>query len=462
MRFAERSVGLWLIALLGLVSTDVQAGVAPELSGSPPTTAAVGTWYAFTPRASDADGDVLRFTIGNKPGWASFDTATGRLSGTPKTAGTFPDITIRVTDGTSVRALPSFSIVASAPTYQVQLTSTGRKARYGHYFTSRDDDTVDDLATLCEQAGVQGVVWRRTWYEVEPRPGVYDFGTYDAALRAIANSHNPQCQLWIFVEFKSFNNSTHRNPCPAYLQAQHSALNNGGRAYTCFLWEPMVANAYIKMMRAAATRYDGNPRVEGFVIQESALSLTGEYSQDVADGGTYTAEAWRDALINIVGQCGSAFTQSRCVAFLNFIRNGQAYLNDVSRALSAIPDNRGCMSGPDLLPDERSLYGNRNAAYEVLSRHKGCRSNSAQNDSYGVRDFGLDDVFHFAVRGTAGDFNESYPRGSGVCVNSYLFWNHRVSQSRTGQNWLDALPVIAAYPYGRLWLDHCAGGGGTP
>jgi hypothetical protein len=66
------------------------------------------------------------------------------------------------------------------------------------------------------------------------------------------------------------------------------------------------------------------------------------------------------------------------------------------------------------------------------------------------------------VRGTAGDFDQSYPRGSGVCVNSYLFWNHRVSMSRTGQNWTNALPVIAAYPYGPMWLDECAGGGGAP
>ena len=451
-----------MVALLGLVSISAQAAVAPQISGSPATSVVVGTWYAFAPRASDADGDTLRFTIGNKPSWATFDPATGRLTGTPKDAGTFADITIRVTDGTYYRALPSFSIIVSTVKSQTDLASTGRKANYGHYFTSRDDDTVEDLAMLCEQAGVKGVVWRRTWYEVEPKPGVYNFGAYDAALRAIANSHNPQCQLWIFIEFKSFNNSTYRNPCPAYLQAQHSALNKGGRAYTCFLWEPVVTQAYVKMMRAAAARYDGNPRVEGFILQESALSLSDEYSQDVADGGTYTAEAWRDALVNIVGQCGAAFAQSRCVAFLNFIRGGQTYLNDVSRALSAIPNNRGCMSGPDLLPDEKSLYDHGNSAYEVLARHRGCRSNSAQNDSYGVRDFNLDDIFNFAVRGTYGDFDQSYPRGSGVCVNSYLFWNHRVAVSRTGQNWLDALPVIAAYPYGRMWLDHCAGGGGAP
>lgn len=44
-----------------------------------------------------------------------------------------------------------------------------------------------------------------------------------------------------------------------------------------------------------SAKYDGNHRVEGVIVQESALSLNGAYSQDVADGGTYTAEAWRDA-----------------------------------------------------------------------------------------------------------------------------------------------------------------------
>ena len=112
-----------------------------------------------------------------------------------------------------------------------------------------------------------------------------------------------------------------------------------------------MVKAYTAMMNAAAARYDANPRVEGFILQESALSFNGEYSQDVADGGTYTAAAWRDALVEIVDECGAAFSQSRCMAFLNFIRGGQQYLNDVSAALAAVPDNRGCMSGPDLLPN---------------------------------------------------------------------------------------------------------------
>ena len=74
----------------------------------------------------------------------------------------------------------------------------------------------------------------------------------------------------------------------------------------------------------------------------------------------------------------------------------------------------------------------------------------------------MDCIFKFAVRDTFGDFNHNIPRTSGVCVNSYLFWNHRVGASWTGLDWTDALPVIAAYPYGRAWLDECVGGGGPP
>lgn len=447
----------WAILLavtFGFASGLARADVAPTIGGTPVTSATAGVAYGFTPTARDADGNALRFAIVNKPAWAAFDTTTGRLYGVPPAAGAFADIRIRVTDGTYYRALPLFTITVADPP---------RKATYGHYFSTRYQDTPADLAMLCGQAGVKGVVWRRTWLEVEPSPGVYDFSDYDAALQAIAGSHNPQCQLWMFIEFKSFNTSPYRNPCPVYLQARYSAPNSdGSNARSCFMWEPAVKDAYVRMMRAAAARYDANPRVEGFILQESALSFSDGYSQDVADGGTYTPEAWRDALIDMVGECGAAFRQSRCMAFLNFIRNGQKYLHDVSRAISAVPGNRGCLSGPDLLPDSQDLYDTPNSIYEVLTRHQGCRSNSAQNMSYNVYNYNLDNVFRFAVRGTAGDFDASYPRGSGVCVNSYVFWNHRVGISKTGQDWTDALAVIAAYPYGRSWLDECVGGGPAP
>jgi hypothetical protein len=453
------------LAFMAMTST-LQAAAVLKIRGTPATQVAVGKTYAFKPEVTAASGGRLRFIVRNQPRWTSFDTATGALRGTPKAGdvGSYSDVTIRVTDGTYWRTLPPFTIRVGAGTTNVVVDETpARKANYGHYFATRYEDTPADVAMLCGQPGVKGVIWRRTWNEVEPSAGVYDFSSYDQVLKAIAGSHNPQCQVWIFIEFKSFNVSQVKNPCPSYLQARYSGLNaDGGRAATCFMWEPVVKDAYVRMMKAAAKRYDSHPRVEGFVLQESALGFNGEYSQDVGAGGTYTAAKWRDALVDMVAQCGNAFSHSRCLAFLNFLKGGQQYLNDVSRAISAIPDNRGCMSGPDLLPDVEGLHQGRDAVYQVLARHKGCRSNSAQNNSYGIRNFNMDQVFNFAVRGDFGSFDSSSPRTSGVCVNSYMFWNHRIKVSWTGRTWLDALPVIAAYPYGRNWYEQCAGGGGAP
>jgi len=89
---------------------------APTISGTPATSARVGTAYSFTPTASDANGDRLTFSISNKPTWATFSTSTGRLSGTPSSSHirTYSYIRIRVSDGKVTSSLPTFSITVSA------------------------------------------------------------------------------------------------------------------------------------------------------------------------------------------------------------------------------------------------------------------------------------------------------------------------------------------------------------
>lgn len=427
----------------------------PQISGAPPSKAVVGKPFSFQPSASDGTGSKLTFAVSGKPLWTSFDAATGHLWGTPRQTdvGAGEPIVISVSNGAHTRVLPQFAVTVV----------TARKSDYGHYFATHYSDTPADAASLCEKPGVSGVVWRQTWTQVEPSAGTYDFSSFDKVLAAIAASHNPQCQLWLFVEFKSFSNSPVKNPCPAYLQAQHSALNSlGNGAATCFMWEPAVTSAYVAMMKAAAARFDNNPRVEGLILQESSLSLNGSYSQDVAAGGTYTPVAWRDALITIIDQCAAAFASSRCMAFLNFLRGGQSYLDEISAAISAVPNNQVCFSGPDILPNNSSLYDGNTKVYEVLSRHTGCRSNSAQNDSFQVPNCTLDCIFHFAVGGTFGSFPENAPLTGGLCVNSYIFWNDRSTKSTTGLDWKNALPVIAAHPYGPDWLNQCVGTDGVP
>jgi hypothetical protein len=87
---------------------------APTISGTPGSSVTVGSSYSFTPTGSDPDQDALGYTIQNKPAWAAFSTSTGRLSGTPTSAGTFSGIVITVSDGTATDSLGPFTITVNA------------------------------------------------------------------------------------------------------------------------------------------------------------------------------------------------------------------------------------------------------------------------------------------------------------------------------------------------------------
>jgi hypothetical protein len=92
------------------------SNTAPTISGTPATSVTEGTAYRFVPSARDADGNALVFGITGRPPWASFDSATGTLQGTPGAAdvGTYSNIVISVTDGRATASLPAFSIAVQA------------------------------------------------------------------------------------------------------------------------------------------------------------------------------------------------------------------------------------------------------------------------------------------------------------------------------------------------------------
>lgn len=90
---------------------------APTLQGTAITTATVGAVYSFQPQASAPGNAPLTFSIVNKPAWATFNTATGQLSGTPSGSdvGNFAGIQISANDGNQSASLPAFAINVSAP-----------------------------------------------------------------------------------------------------------------------------------------------------------------------------------------------------------------------------------------------------------------------------------------------------------------------------------------------------------
>ncbi len=88
------------------------------LSGTPPSTVAAGATYSFTPTVTGANGRALSFAIVQKPSWASFNSATGQLSGKPTSAnvGSFKDILIGVNNGIDS---------AFSKTFAIQVTASG-------------------------------------------------------------------------------------------------------------------------------------------------------------------------------------------------------------------------------------------------------------------------------------------------------------------------------------------------
>lgn len=108
------------LAILGLGSAGPQgADKAPalEIAGKAASTVAPAVFYAFTPTVIQHSGQPLKFSIENKPAWASFGLKRGTLYGTPlvANAGTYSNIRITVSDGTNTVTLPAFSITVAAP-----------------------------------------------------------------------------------------------------------------------------------------------------------------------------------------------------------------------------------------------------------------------------------------------------------------------------------------------------------
>jgi hypothetical protein len=177
------SDGTLSASLPAFAITVGSANTPPAITGTPATTVTVGTQYAFTPGASDANGDTLTFSIVNKPTWAAFTASTGRLQGTPVAAnvGTFANIVISVNDGQSSTQLPAFTITVSpapntAPTISgAPPTSVMQGTQYAFQPTANDAD--GDVLTFSIANKPAWATFTTSTGRVQGTPGPADVGT---------------------------------------------------------------------------------------------------------------------------------------------------------------------------------------------------------------------------------------------------------------------------------------------
>lgn len=176
------------------ISVTAAANRAPTISGTPATSVTAGNAYSFTPTATDPDGGTLGFTIQNRPSWASFDTATGRLSGTPSAAGTFSNIIITVSDGRLTASLPAFSITVNQPSNSAPTISgtpaTTASAGAAYNFQPTASDPNGDTLTFSIQNAPSWATFSTSTGRLSGTPTSANAGTFSNIIISVSDGTN--------------------------------------------------------------------------------------------------------------------------------------------------------------------------------------------------------------------------------------------------------------------------------
>ncbi len=134
------------------VNLNTPSNTVPSIEGIPSNRVDENNFYSFQPIASDLDNDTLAYSISNKPIWARFNTASGKLSGTPsnRDIGTTSNIVISVNDGSVPVSLAAFSIRVVNVNSPPVITGVPARAVYentSYRFTPTVKDSDADLLT---------------------------------------------------------------------------------------------------------------------------------------------------------------------------------------------------------------------------------------------------------------------------------------------------------------------------
>lgn len=137
-----------------------QAGI--HLSANPPATVAVGNVYSMQATAVAPSGRTVGYSIQNKPSWATFDTTSGALQGTPASAdvGTYPNVIVSASDGSGTATLPGFSITVTQSAAAAASTGTARPSyNTGDGFFVYNGQLYDPNGQAFRIRGVNRVHW---------------------------------------------------------------------------------------------------------------------------------------------------------------------------------------------------------------------------------------------------------------------------------------------------------------
>jgi hypothetical protein len=228
-RARNRRIVLTMFSLLGLLAADFAfANAAPKISGTPPTTVKVNSWYVFTPTATDSDTAHrrLRYSVANKPSWAVFIIYSGQLAGMPPTAGTWKNIRITVTDGKSSATLPAFSITA---------TSSGTTANRAPTIGGTPATSIASNSTYSFTPHASDPEGKKLAFSIQNKPSWASFSTTSGKLSGTPSSSQTGTYSHIII---SASDGANKVSLPAF----SIAVSGVGTGSAALSWMPPTRN----------------------------------------------------------------------------------------------------------------------------------------------------------------------------------------------------------------------------
>jgi Fibronectin type III domain len=181
-------------------SFNKAAVVQSSITGTPAPNVLVGSAYTFAPVVTGVSDAAPTFAIVNCPSWATFNPATGLLSGTPSVAdvGTYSKISVSViADGGTVESLSPFSITVTelaagfatltwdAPTQKSDGTPFTDPAGFRIYYGTDPnslDQSVDVVGGTLNSYTVRNLLPGTWYFEIHAYSGSSIYGSASATV----------------------------------------------------------------------------------------------------------------------------------------------------------------------------------------------------------------------------------------------------------------------------------------
>jgi hypothetical protein len=131
-----------LAAVQSFTVSVTGGNVAPQITSAPVTAATVGSAYGYKVTATDANGDVLAYSLTQAPAGMTIGTTTGQIAWTPTSSQTGAQaVTVRVADPGGLAATQAFSVNVTNATLSPQIGNSWRIMPVG-------DSNTENLAAL--------------------------------------------------------------------------------------------------------------------------------------------------------------------------------------------------------------------------------------------------------------------------------------------------------------------------